>query len=164
MTTVVRRRQHRQHHQHHSRQFWCAAALAAVAATAVVRSPFAAAASATGNGLWDDLLAKCDGPRNTMDCVRSRLYGYVETAFEADFNVTDGMRFTRNGNDYETVCRADTAGSYRQARAVSGRCTRVLRLGLVSDRPRSAASSRKKGGAKTALGFYTIVSLSSNVR
>lgn len=122
MTTVVRHR----HRHHHNRQFWCAA-LAAVAATAVVRLPAAtSAASATGNGLWDDLLGKCDGPRNTMDCVRSRLYGYVETAFEADFNVTDGLRFTRNANDYEAVCRADTAGAYRQARAVSG--SRGLRL------------------------------------
>lgn len=75
----------------------------------------------SGNGLWNDLVGKCDGPRNTMDCVRSRLYSFVNDTFESDFNVTEGIRFTKNSNDYETVCPGNnetvTAESHREARA-----------------------------------------------
>lgn len=102
--------------------FWWSA-VAALAAGEQRSAPVAVIPS--GNGLWDDLLGKCDGPRNTMDCVRSRMYGYVDGAFDGDFNVTDGLRFTRNGNRYETVCpdaaSNDTGsappGAYREARA-----------------------------------------------
>lgn len=92
-----------------------------VALTAAVWLPSASApepTSVSGNGLWDDLVGKCDGPRNTMDCVRSRLYNYVDRTLDADLNVTDGLKFTRNGNDYEAMCPGDNAtGSNRQARA-----------------------------------------------
>lgn len=76
--------------------------------------------SSSGNGLWDDLVGKCDGPRNTMDCVRSRLYNYVDHTFESDFNITDGLIFTKNSNDYESMCPGNnetTTTSYREARA-----------------------------------------------
>ncbi|XP_050430238.1 uncharacterized protein LOC126839168 isoform X2 [Adelges cooleyi] len=83
---------------------------------------FNASLSASGNALWDDLLGKCDGPRTTMDCVRSRLYNYVNGTFDGDISVTDGIRFTRNANDYEALCAGSDngtvppAGAYRQAR------------------------------------------------
>lgn len=76
--------------------------------------------SPSGNGLWDDLLGKCGaGPSNTVDCVRSRLYNYVSDTFESDMNITDGIRFTRNTNDYESMCPGPnvTAGTYRESRA-----------------------------------------------
>ncbi|XP_015377615.1 PREDICTED: uncharacterized protein LOC107171871 [Diuraphis noxia] len=76
--------------------------------------------SSSGNGLWDDLMGKCDGPRNTMDCVRSRLYNYVDHTFESDFNITDGLIFTKNSNNYESMCPENnetTTTSYREARA-----------------------------------------------
>jgi len=78
--------------------------------------------SGSGNGLWDDLVGKCDGPRNTMDCVRSRLYNYVDHTFDSDFNITDGLIFTKNSNDYESMCPGNnetttTTTSYREARA-----------------------------------------------
>lgn len=79
--------------------------------------------SGSGNGLWDDLVGKCDGPRNTMDCVRSRLYNYVDHTFDSDFNITDGLIFTKNSNDYESMCppgnneTSTTPASYREARA-----------------------------------------------
>ncbi|VVC41612.1 Protein of unknown function DUF1676 [Cinara cedri] len=76
--------------------------------------------SPSGNGLWDDLVGKCGaGPSNTVDCVRSRLYHYVSDTFESDMNITDGIRFTRNSNDYDTMCPRPnvTAGTYRESRA-----------------------------------------------
>lgn len=87
----------------------------------VASLPVALASSASsslppsGNGLWDDLVGKCDGPRNTMDCVRSRLYNYVDHTFESDFNITDGLTFTKNQNNYDSMC-SNTNGSHREAR------------------------------------------------
>lgn len=123
------------HHRHHRRRRPRAAAPMAVASTIVAASLIAAIASLppsalctpadpplspSGNGLWDDLVGKCGaGPSNTMDCVRSRLHNYVSDTFESDMNITDGIRFTRNSNDYETLCPGPnaTAGTYRESRA-----------------------------------------------
>lgn len=118
MTTVVR----------HDNPLWRSAVALLLVAAAVSSPPRTSAsvpsasaseaALVSGNGLWDDLVGKCDGPRNTMDCVRSRLYNYVDHTLEADFNVTDGLTFTRNSNDYEAMCPGDNStGSNRQARA-----------------------------------------------
>lgn len=128
MTTVVHRnhphhrRQQHHHHDHRGidRLGWItfAVTVAAVVSSASCWVPFS-----SGNGLWDDLVGKCDGPRNTMDCVRSRLYNYVNDTFESDFNITDGIKFTRNANNYDTVCPgsnetdAPAPGSFREARS-----------------------------------------------
>uniref|UniRef100_A0A2S2QIQ5 Uncharacterized protein n=1 Tax=Sipha flava TaxID=143950 RepID=A0A2S2QIQ5_9HEMI len=141
MTTVVHRNQpdHQRSHQHrrhhvvrdrHGRRpgssggggqpGWIAFAVTVAAA---ISSASCWIPLSSGNGLWDDLVGKCDGPRNTMDCVRSRLYNYVNDTFESDFNITDGIGFTRNANDYDTVCPggndtdAAAPGSFREARA-----------------------------------------------
>lgn len=113
MTTVVR----------HDNPLWRSAVtllllVSSPRTSAAEPSASAEVAPVSGNGLWDDLVGKCDGPRNTMDCVRSRLYNYVDHTLEADFNVTDGLTFTRNSNDYEAMCPGDNStGSNRQARA-----------------------------------------------
>jgi len=116
MTTVV---------NHHIMPPWSAVTVVYIAAVAIAVSMApvslcsAELESSSGNGLWDDLVGKCDGPRNTMDCVRSRLYNYVDHTFESDFNITDGLTFTKNSNDYESMCPSgnNETASYREARA-----------------------------------------------
>ncbi|XP_050531765.1 uncharacterized protein LOC126900238 [Daktulosphaira vitifoliae] len=76
--------------------------------------------SASGNALWDDLMGKCDGPRTTMDCVRSRLYNYVNDTLEGDMSITDSVKFAKNNNEYQKVCASEgTTGTYREARESS---------------------------------------------
>lgn len=114
MTTVV----------NHHLPSWSAVTVVSIVAIVVSLAPASLCSvqqSSSGNGLWDDLVGKCDGPRNTMDCVRSRLYNYVDHTFESDFNITDGLIFTKNSNDYESMCppgnNETTTTSYREARA-----------------------------------------------
>ncbi|XP_060850263.1 uncharacterized protein LOC132929148 [Rhopalosiphum padi] len=111
MTTVV----------NHHLPPWSAVVVVSIAAIVVSLAPASVCSvqpSSSGNALWDDLVGKCDGPRNTMDCVRSRLYNYVDHTFESDFNITDGLTFTKNSNDYEAMCPGQNeTTSYREARA-----------------------------------------------
>lgn len=106
--------------------WWWSAAITTVAVIFVSlplsksSSSFSSFIPSSGNGLWDDLVGKCgDGPKNTMDCVRSRLYNYVNDTFESDLNITEGIKFTRNANNYEALCHAgeNITGSHREARA-----------------------------------------------
>jgi len=111
MTTVV----------NHHLPPWSTVVVVSIAAIVVSLAPASVCSvqpSSSGNALWDDLVGKCDGPRNTMDCVRSRLYNYVDHTFESDFNITDGLTFTKNSNDYEAMCPGQNeTTSYREARA-----------------------------------------------